>query len=179
MGKESACNAGDPGNVGPCIRKIPWRREWQPLPGKSHGQRSLAGYSPRGCKESDTTEYTHTMHAKPLKRIWQIIKMVIVCIATVVVFLETWGRHSSITLPGIFCVDEYLHDGFFPLKGGAYFPLTACGMNSEICFQSCECGRNDHMWFLKLGHKVRATWLSLSWIAQSRGTQRSYPSTVT
>ena len=26
------------------------------LPGESHGQRSLAGYSPRGCKESDTTE---------------------------------------------------------------------------------------------------------------------------
>ena len=32
--------------------KIPWRRKWQPtpvfLPGKSHGQRSLAGYSPWG-----------------------------------------------------------------------------------------------------------------------------------
>ena len=38
----------------PCIRKIPWRREWQPtpvfLPGKSHGQKSLEGYSPRGRK---------------------------------------------------------------------------------------------------------------------------------
>ena len=38
----------------------PLRRAWQPtlvfLPGKSHGQRSLAGYSPRGRKESDTTE---------------------------------------------------------------------------------------------------------------------------
>ena len=45
----------------------PWRRKWQPtpvfLPGKSHGQRSLVGYSPWGCKESDTTErhITHTM----------------------------------------------------------------------------------------------------------------------
>ena len=39
---------------------IPWRREWQPtpifLPGESHGQRSLAGYSPRGLKELDMTE---------------------------------------------------------------------------------------------------------------------------
>ena len=39
---------------------IPWRREWQPapvfLPGKFHGQRSLASYSPWGHKESDTTE---------------------------------------------------------------------------------------------------------------------------
>ena len=34
------------------VRKIPWRRKWQPtpvfLPGESHGQRSLAGYSPWG-----------------------------------------------------------------------------------------------------------------------------------
>ena len=40
--------------------KTPWRRAWQPipvfLPGESHGQRSLAGYSPGGHKESDMTE---------------------------------------------------------------------------------------------------------------------------
>ena len=38
----------------PCIGKIPWRRKWQStpvfLPGESHGQRSLAGYSPWGRK---------------------------------------------------------------------------------------------------------------------------------
>ena len=42
------------------VRKIPWRRNRLPtplfLPGKSHGQRSLVGYSPRGHKQSDTTE---------------------------------------------------------------------------------------------------------------------------
>ena len=43
----------------------PWRRAWQPtpvfLPGECHRQRSLAGYSPWGQKESDTTEWlTHT-----------------------------------------------------------------------------------------------------------------------
>ena len=42
--------------------KIPWRRKWQLtpvfLPGESHGQRSLAGYSPWDYKESDTTEAT-------------------------------------------------------------------------------------------------------------------------
>ena len=42
---------------------IDWRRKWQPtpvlLPGKSHGRRSLVGYSPWGCKESDTTEWLH------------------------------------------------------------------------------------------------------------------------
>ena len=44
----------------PWIRKIPWRRKWQStpvfLPGKSYGQRSLAGYSPWGHKESKMTE---------------------------------------------------------------------------------------------------------------------------
>ena len=42
------------------VRKIPWRREWQPtpvfLPGEFCGQRSLVGYSPWGPKESGTTE---------------------------------------------------------------------------------------------------------------------------
>ena len=42
------------------IMHPPWRREWQPalvfLPGESYGQRSLAGHSPRGRKESDMTE---------------------------------------------------------------------------------------------------------------------------
>ena len=47
----------------PWVGKIPWRRKWQStpglLPGKSHGQRSLVGYSPCGRKESDTTERLH------------------------------------------------------------------------------------------------------------------------
>ena len=46
----------------PWVRNIPWRRKWQAtpvcLPGESHGQRSLVGYSPWGCKESDTTDPT-------------------------------------------------------------------------------------------------------------------------
>ena len=48
----------------PWVRKMPWRRECQPtpvfLPGESHGQRSLVGYSPWGCKESDMTELLST-----------------------------------------------------------------------------------------------------------------------
>ena len=38
----------------PCVRKIPWKRTWQPtpvfFPGKSHGQKGPVGYSPRGRK---------------------------------------------------------------------------------------------------------------------------------
>ena len=51
---------GRPG-FDPWVGKIPWRRKWQStpvlLPGKSHGQRSLVGYSPWGRKELDTTEF--------------------------------------------------------------------------------------------------------------------------
>ena len=47
----------------PWVGKIPWRRKWQPapvpLPGKSHGQRRLVGYSPCGHKELDTTEWLY------------------------------------------------------------------------------------------------------------------------
>ena len=56
--KKLAANARDAGEVG----KIPWRMAWQPtpvfLPGESHGQRRLVGYSPQGCKELDMTEMT-------------------------------------------------------------------------------------------------------------------------
>ena len=42
------------------IRKIPWRRAWQPTPvswpGESHRWRSLAGYSPQGSEQLDATE---------------------------------------------------------------------------------------------------------------------------
>ena len=52
-GKESACRCRR-GRCSPLVRKIPWRRKWQPTPvflsGKSHGQRSLVVYSPWGCK---------------------------------------------------------------------------------------------------------------------------------
>ena len=51
----------------PWVGKIPWRRKWQPtpvfLPGESHGQRSLVGYSSRGRKESDTNERLHSLHS--------------------------------------------------------------------------------------------------------------------
>jgi len=52
------------------VGRIPWRSAWQPIPvflhGESHEQRSLAGYSPQGFKESEATEWTwhiwHTPH---------------------------------------------------------------------------------------------------------------------
>ena len=63
-GKESGCQCRKRRRRGfdSWVRKIPWRRKWQPtpvfLPGKSHGQRSLAGSGRWDGKESDTTD-TH------------------------------------------------------------------------------------------------------------------------
>ena len=67
MIKNLPANAGDAGDeFDPWVWKILRRGKWKPTPvfllGKSHGRRSLAGYSPRGCKESDMTDGadTHT-----------------------------------------------------------------------------------------------------------------------
>ena len=63
-GKVSAYNEGDMGSI-PGLGRSPWRRKCQPtpafLPGKSHGWRSLVGYSPWGRKESDTVEQLHSL----------------------------------------------------------------------------------------------------------------------
>ena len=54
--KNSSCNEGDVRDAGsvPGLERFPWRRKWQPtpvfLPEKSRGERSLAGYHPKGLK---------------------------------------------------------------------------------------------------------------------------------
>ena len=60
--KESTCQCRRHKRHGfsPWVGKITWSRKWQPtpefLPGKSHGQRSLAGYIVHGAAELDMTE---------------------------------------------------------------------------------------------------------------------------
>ena len=58
-GKESACNVGDPGSISGSGR-FPGEGHGNPLqyflPGEFHGQQNLAGYSPWGGKELDTTK---------------------------------------------------------------------------------------------------------------------------
>ena len=65
--KNPPANAGDWHS----IRKIPWRRKWQPtpvfLPGESHGHRSLAGYTPWGHKSwRRLSDWAHSMHTLPI-----------------------------------------------------------------------------------------------------------------
>ena len=73
IGKEPACQCRRHEwlRFNPWVEKILWRRTWQPilvfLPGESHKQRSLAGYRPIDCKESDMaegTQHAHSMHTR-------------------------------------------------------------------------------------------------------------------
>ena len=63
--KESTCQGRRHKRHGfdPWVGKIPWRRKWQPtpafLPGEFHGQRSLEGYSPWGCKRVEQDQCVH------------------------------------------------------------------------------------------------------------------------
>ena len=54
---------------------MPWRKKWQPtpvfLPGESHGQRSLGGYSPWPHKESDTTEWLSLSFTDDSDHLWR------------------------------------------------------------------------------------------------------------
>ena len=89
-GKESACQCRRHRRqrFSPWVRKIPWRRKWQPtpvfLPGKSHGRRGLVGHSPQGHKESGTTEllsvraHTHT-HTSGKRTAWHPYSAVETC----------------------------------------------------------------------------------------------------
>ena len=69
-GKESTCQCRrhKRHRFNSWVGKIPWRREWQPtpvfLPGEFHGRKSLVGYGPWGCKESDMTEQLKSKQLK-------------------------------------------------------------------------------------------------------------------
>ena len=71
--KESTCNAGDLGSI-PGLGRSPGGGRGNPLQYSSlenpHRQRSLVGYSPWGCKESDTTERLSTAHIKIMETLF-------------------------------------------------------------------------------------------------------------
>ena len=93
----NAGNARDTESI-PGPERFPWRRKWQPtpisLPGESHGQKSLVGYSPWVCKESDTTEWLST-HDPELKT--KLVTM------TVVVWSKEFSRNHTIVWNYEFC----------------------------------------------------------------------------
>ena len=75
---QSVClQCGKPG-FNPWVEKILWRRQWHPtpviFPGKSHGWRSLVGYSPWDRKESDTTEWLNFKLSIRVSQVAQTVK---------------------------------------------------------------------------------------------------------
>ena len=71
-----------------------WRKKWQPtpvfLPGEFQGQRSLVGYSPWGCKESDTTEWlTPSLSIHVYLQICAIYTCICNCIDTLHIYIYT------------------------------------------------------------------------------------------
>ena len=70
VGKESACNARNPGLI-PGSGRFPWRKKWQPTPlfllGEPHGQRSLVGYIVHGVARA-----RHNLGTKPPPHLYKI-----------------------------------------------------------------------------------------------------------
>ena len=92
-GRESNCQCRSCG-FNPWVGKIPWRRKWQPspvfLPGESHEQRSLAGYSPWGHKQIALSQWALT-HAQKKINSFQMLN----CWATVLVTMKTVWVHCK------------------------------------------------------------------------------------
>ena len=91
------------------VKETSWSRKWQPnlafLPGKSYGQRSLAGYSPWGHKESDSTDrltlalsfdYKPCLYPYWIQQKWRVPCFQISCHTTLPYLCSSW---VSLSLP--------------------------------------------------------------------------------
>ena len=110
-----------------CIRKIPWRRAWQPtpvfLPGESHRQRSLAGYSPQSCKELDTTDVTLVcMHVSVYYQYTDTVYYIIYCIQSVYMYMCQYIQTQYIIIQYII-TDVSLCKKYFQLLILTLLPL--------------------------------------------------------
>ena len=104
-----------------------WRRKWQPtpvfLPGESHGQRSLAGYSSWGRKESDMTERLH------------FTSIVLIYIENLCFSLYCGSRHTSKSLSDNIRISVYTAQMYF--KELNRIIKNVCVFQNVIVYQSC------------------------------------------
>ena len=109
----------------PWVGKIPWRREWQPtpvfLPGQSHAKRSLAGYSPWGHKELDTTEQLS------IAQHGQTNTCTCFFIAVLFTIAKSWKR------PKCPSIDEWINK-FWLIYTTVYYS-TITRMKSDTCYK--------------------------------------------
>ena len=131
--KESTCCFRRCG-FNPWVRKIPWRRKWQPtpvlLPGKSHGQRSLSDYSPWGCEESNTT-WLATKHAHvgliDIETPQSVVILIILAHVMIALFFPLAVRHGYVTCFGQWNIGVSLQGKPF----GASSQLHLCHHNLQ------------------------------------------------
>ena len=108
----------------PWVGKTPWRREWQPTPvfllEKSHGQRSLVGYSPQEQKASDTTE-----------------QLILTC------FQVIW--HGLFYSLWCFVIVQSLsHVQLFATQWTAALELPSPSPSPRVCSNPCPLSRRHH-----------------------------------
>ena len=106
-GKESACQCKRPNrcSFNPWVGKIPWRRKWQPTPvllsRNFHGQRSLAGYSPRCHKELDTAMHAHMpliSHCFLWRSVWVLLLLTLLFLLLFLLFEKLFIRDQELRL---------------------------------------------------------------------------------
>ena len=144
------------------VRKIPWRRKWQPtpgfLPGESHGQRSLVGYSPWGCKESDTTEWISNKskyHLPPPSL--PCFSYPIPTFLLPLIQISPFSVAPLVMLQNINCVSN-LHFLFYNLKKAHVFPTNLVMWEHchfcPHCFTFCLLFISIHVSALLLGFSI-------------------------
>ena len=140
--KNPPANAGDPGSEETWVGKISWRREWLPtpvfLPGESHGQGSLVGYSPWGRRESDTTDQlTLPLHLDFRCPPWQRLESTI--------DRAPWKSHSNAT-PVFQVLTPLLVAGFWLLSRAFrhLFTLVVCWR--EVGLRSSPAAPEPAVW---------------------------------
>ena len=127
-GKESTCQCRGHKRHGfdPWVGKIPWRRAWQPtpvfLPGESHGQKSMEGYSPWGHKELDMTELlsTHTRKQLSVSSYYREDRKILTCFSGEVMLSPAFSIISRKTFPCLRTVlfkRCYCHSSLFSIPG--------------------------------------------------------------
>ena len=108
-----------------------WSRKWQPttafLPGKLHGQRGLAGYSPWSPKESDTIEYTHPCNKRACINYVQIVELML--------FLWKLGSTKSISV-GI--LESFQNFVFIFLKKAIEMCVMYLKCNYSLNYDLCN-----------------------------------------
>ena len=127
--------------VDPWVRKVPWKKAWQPtlvfLLRKSHGHRSLAGYSPWGWKGSNMTESTEHIRTTRKKYIYRYTNKVNESCSVVSDSLWLHGLYSPWNSPG-----QNTDVGNLSLLQGIF-------LNQEPNGVSCLAGRFFTNWAIR------------------------------